>query len=97
MDYTESATDKVVRILCHAERPPRTRDMLETGIHARDLYALRDAGGIRAVMRGMHELFERDDQMEHTRLTGSLSRYPLPFRLAAQHFALCQSRRVTAV
>lgn len=53
MKESESGRERVVRLLQEAGRPLRTRDLLAAGVHPRDLYAVRDAGVLRGVMRGM--------------------------------------------
>lgn len=55
---TESAADKAIRIMRQQGRTLRTRDALALGIHPRVVYALRDAGLLQALGRGLYRLAE---------------------------------------
>jgi predicted transcriptional regulator of viral defense system len=53
---TESTADKAIQIIRQQGGMLRTRDALALGIHSRVLYALRDAGLLQALGRGLYRL-----------------------------------------
>ncbi|MHB1293794.1 MAG: type IV toxin-antitoxin system AbiEi family antitoxin domain-containing protein [Anaerolineae bacterium] len=52
----ETPADYTIRIFRQEERPLRTREALDLGIHPRTLYALRDAGVLETLSRGLYRL-----------------------------------------
>lgn len=47
---------KAIVTFRQADRPLRTSEILERGVHRRDLYALRDAGILERISRGVYRL-----------------------------------------
>ncbi|HUT03246.1 MAG TPA: type IV toxin-antitoxin system AbiEi family antitoxin domain-containing protein [bacterium] len=56
MTKTRNAFQKAKDIFCHSGGILRTKDALKTGIQPRTLYAMRDAGLVEKVSRGLYRL-----------------------------------------